>query len=52
MDETFPDVVLLDARLPGMSGAEACKQLVAPRPEVAVLMVSTYSDPLLVEECI
>jgi DNA-binding NarL/FixJ family response regulator len=49
---THPDVVLLDARLPGVSGAEACRQLVAADPDLAVLMVSSYSDDRLVEECI
>jgi two-component system, NarL family, response regulator DevR len=49
---TQPDVVLLDARLPGISGVEACKRLVAADPDIAVLMVSSYSDDLLVEECI
>src|SRR6202007_2519808 len=49
---TQPDVVLLDARLPGISGAEACRQLVAADPDIAVLMVSSYSDDRLVEECI
>ena len=49
---TRPDVVLLDARMPGASGAEACRQLVAADPDTAVLMVSGYSDDRLVEECI
>jgi len=52
VDETFPDVVLLDARLPGISGAEACRRLVTAHPDVAVLIVSTYSEEQLVEECI
>ena len=52
VDDTFPDVVLLDARLPNISGAEACRSLVAAHPDVAVLIVSTYSEEQLVEECI
>jgi two-component system, NarL family, response regulator DevR len=52
IEKTHPDVVLLDARLPGISGAEACRGLVAAHPDIAVLMVSTYSDDQLVEECI
>lgn len=49
---TRPDVVLLDARLPGVSGAEACRELLAADPDIAVLIVSTYSDDRLVEDCI
>jgi len=52
VERTKPDVVLLDARLPGISGAEACRRLAASHPDVPVLMVSTYSDQQLVEECI
>ena len=51
-DRFQPDVVLLDARLPGVSGAEACRRLVAAHPDIKVLIVSTYSDDLLVDECI
>ena len=49
---TAPDVVLLDARLPGLSGAEACSRLVLSHPEVAVLIISTYCDEQLIEDCI
>jgi two-component system, NarL family, response regulator DevR len=52
VDETRPDVILLDARLPGVSGAEACRRLTTSHPDIAVLMISTYSDQQLVEECI
>jgi len=52
VDRTRPDVVLLDARLPGISGAEACRRLGVSHPGVAVLIVSTYSDDQLVHECI
>jgi len=49
---THPDIVLLDARMPGVSGADACRQLTAANPDLAVLIVSSYSDDQLVEECI
>lgn len=52
VNQTRPDIVLLDARLPGVSGAEACRRLTVSHPDVAVLMISTYSDQPLVEECI
>ena len=52
VNQMRPDVVLLDARLPGLSGAEACRRLTVSHSDVAVLMISTYSDQQLVEECI
>jgi two-component system, NarL family, response regulator DevR len=47
-----PNVILLDARLPGVSGAEACRQLASTYPDIAVLIVSTYSDNDLIQDCI
>jgi two-component system response regulator DevR len=52
VQQTRPDVVLLDARLPGVSGAEATRRLAVAHPEVKVIIVSTYSDDDLVDECI
>ncbi len=52
VNATNPDVVLLDARLPGPSGADACELLTAAHPDIAVLIISSYSDEQLVEQCI
>src|SRR5579859_5778854 len=52
VEQTQPDVVLLDARLPGVSGPEACSQLTKRYPDLRVLVVSTYSDDDLVREFI
>ncbi|MEW8976895.1 MAG: response regulator transcription factor [Symbiobacterium sp.] len=43
-----PDVVVLDARLPDIDGVEVCRRLQEEMPEVAVLMLSTFSDADLV----
>ncbi|CAN5916557.1 response regulator transcription factor [soil metagenome] len=39
-----PDVVVLDVRLPDRSGVEACRDIRAEQPDVAVLMLTSFSD--------
>lgn len=52
VERTRPDVVLLDARLPGVSGPDACGQLTQRYGGLHVLIVSSYTDDELVRECI
>lgn len=52
VEETAPDVVLLDTRLPGISGVEVCRQLTRAHPAVAVIILTTYTDVELVQECL
>jgi two-component system response regulator DevR len=39
-----PDVVVMDIRLPGGSGIEACEQIVAQAPECKVIMLTSYAE--------
>jgi DNA-binding NarL/FixJ family response regulator len=39
-----PDVVLMDIKLPGMSGIECVAQLKAAMPELQIIMVTVYED--------
>jgi DNA-binding NarL/FixJ family response regulator len=39
-----PDVVLMDLRLPDGSGVEVCREVRSERPEVQVIMLTSYAD--------
>ncbi len=43
--ETYkPDIVLMDIRLPGMSGIEACEQINKKYPDTKVIMLTSYAE--------
>jgi DNA-binding NarL/FixJ family response regulator len=52
VDTSKPDVVLLDTRLPGISGVEVCRRLTRTHPNVSVVILTTYTDVELVQECL
>lgn len=47
-----PDVILLDIRLPGVSGIEVCRTVTKRYPETAVIILTTFTDETLVAQCI
>jgi two-component system, NarL family, response regulator DevR len=47
-----PDIILLDIRLPGTSGIEVCRTVTERYPEIAVIILTTFTDESLVAQCI
>ena len=39
-----PDVVVMDIRLPGVSGIDACEEIVKRFPNIKVLMLTSYAE--------
>ena len=47
-----PDVVVMDIRLLGGSGIDACRQIVAQAPEIKVIMLTSYAEDALLFDAI
>jgi two-component system response regulator DevR len=39
-----PDIILMDIRLPGTSGIEACEEITATYPDTRVVMLTSYAE--------
>jgi DNA-binding NarL/FixJ family response regulator len=44
VDRLRPDIVLLDVRLPGMSGTEACVEITRRHPSARVVMLTSFAS--------
>ena len=42
--QTQPDVIVMDVRLPDGTGVEACREIRSDRPETKVIMLTSYAD--------
>jgi DNA-binding NarL/FixJ family response regulator len=47
--ELSPDVALLDLKMPGLDGLAAGRRLRSERPGVLVVLLTTFSEPALIE---
>src|SRR4051812_46504402 len=52
VDQTRPDVLLLNPRLPTMSAPDVCRHLVERHPWLRILIVSTNAEMDLIRACI
>ena len=43
VEQLRPDLVLMDMNLPGISGVESTRRLVANHPDLKVILLSTYT---------
>jgi DNA-binding NarL/FixJ family response regulator len=42
--EMNPDIILMDIRLPGKSGIEACEVIKARNPDIQIIMLTSYAE--------
>ncbi|KAB2954303.1 response regulator transcription factor [Heliorestis acidaminivorans] len=43
-EQAIPDVIVMDIRMPGKSGIEACREILDKQPQIKVLMLTSYAD--------
>lgn len=44
-EEHHPDLVILDLRLPGITGQELAERLISEQPDAKILIISSVEDP-------
>ena len=51
ISESKPDVVILDIRLPGLSGIDVLKNIMAKKLPIRVIMLTNYPYPQYLKKC-
>lgn len=52
MEKLNPDLIIVDVSLPGMSGLELTKHMLAMKPDMLILVVSRHDEALYAERAI
>ncbi|HEY3366062.1 MAG TPA: response regulator transcription factor [Symbiobacteriaceae bacterium] len=47
-----PDLILMDLQMPGMTGVDAARVILAEHPGIKVLALTTFADEKIVVECL
>lgn len=51
-DQQLADVIIMDIRMPGHSGIDACREIVRRWPSIQVIMLTSYAEDSLIVEAI
>lgn len=52
VEKAFFDIALMDIKMPGMNGVEAYKRIKMISPKIEAIMMTGYSDEVLIKEAI
>ncbi|MCF6094914.1 response regulator transcription factor [Microaerobacter geothermalis] len=50
--EKKPDIILMDVRMPGQSGVDACREILKHLPSTHVIMLTSYDDEEIIYQSI
>jgi len=51
-EELCPDVIILDIRMPGGSGLDACRSIHENNPNISIIILTSYADDKSIAEAI